>query len=787
MLKSYLILAVRSLLKRKGYSAINVSGLGIGIAAVILIVLYARHELTYDRFHERADRIHLVYKERITPAGTQVTRDTWMPLSERLQAEYPSIENGVRMWDDNTWFRHNDVRFKETVTFTEPSLFEVFDIELERGDASTALSEPFSAVVSQKIAQKYFGRADPLGRTVRINNTIDYTVTGVLAEIPSNSSIQIDVAVPIRSVPWYEEVIEEWGGSWLWTFILLRDGATTGQLEAAFPTLVRNIWDEEVASRTVFRLEPLTELQNAVSGNRRYAYILLGIAGIILLIAAINFANLATVRSMERASEIGMRKVLGAGRLQLARQFMGEATVLSLLALGLAMLLVKVFLPMFNGLYGLELEFRPAAEAALVPALALLAVVVGFASGVYPAIVVSRLMPVQALQGELKMGQSRLRSGLVVTQFALAIALIAATLVMRHQIDFLRTAELELDREHVVVVQAAMADFEDEEAAGSRLAAFRQELTRRPEVRAVSSASHAPGQWSGWFTFTRPQGWGDQNPLRIRRAYVDEKFFEAYGIPLIEGRAFDEDRPSDRDGAVIINQAALRAFGWPTAVGKVLESGGETYEIVGVARDYHLGSLREDIEPVLHFHRPPAEAIHNFVAVRTHPGQTRAALNAIHAAWQQVDPERELPYEFVDDTFGRLYERELRLATVSSTFTLLAILIACMGLFGLASWSVTQRVKEIGIRKVLGATVPQIVVLLSRDFVVLVGIAIVVAIPLAYLGASRWLNEFAYRIDLDAGPLLVAGALALLVALLTVGLQAGRAALADPVQSLRYE
>lgn len=790
MFKSYLTIAVRSLLKRKGYSAINIIGLGAGLAAVIVILLFAQQELSYDRFHERADDVYQVYKERVTPTGTQVTRDTWAPLGERLEREYPAVEESVRMWTTTEWVRIGDRRFQEDVTYTDPSLFASFTFPLAAGDPASALSQPTSVVISSEAAARYFGDRDPIGEALRIDNVGEYVVSGVLQEIPRNSSIEIDLAVPIESAPFYDDIVDEWDGSFLFTYVLLDEGADPSKLEAQFPALVRNIWDDEVASRTNMRLEPLPELYNALTGNRRYAYIMLGVALIILVIGAINFINLATARSLERAREIGMRKVLGARRRQLVQQFIGEATVLSLAALSLAVFVVKLMLPLINDVYGLQLELTLGSAPIIPIALLLFGVGVGLLAGAYPALFISRFGPIASLRGGVTSGDAsgtRLRHALVVTQFALAVALIAGTLVMRDQIHYMQSAELKFDSENVIVVNVGVSDFEDRDDAARRLDTFKAELARTSSITAIASSSHAPGRWRGWFTFAIPEGWGDEDPLRMRVAFVDDDYFDAYGISFVEGRPFDRDRPTDDQASVIVNEAALSAFGWEHPEGRTVRRGDQDFTVIGVVRDYHFSSLRDEIAPVLHFYRQPDNGVHNFVAARVEPGREEQALAAIASAWRQVDPERALPYEFADRTFAQLYERDQQLAAVVGTFTMLAILIACLGLFGLASWSVTQRLKEVGIRRVLGASATAIVLLLSRDFMRLVLVALIVAVPIGYVAMSEWLADFAYRVPIGASAFVLAGGAAAVIAFVTVSVLATRAALIDPVRTLRYE
>lgn len=790
MLKSYITIALRNLLKRKGYSAINLAGLSVGIAAVILIFFYAQHELGYDRFHERSDDVFLIYKERVTPTGTQVTRDTWIPLASRLKAEYPAVEEAVRMWTDTEWVRAGAQRFEESVTYTDPSLFDVFSFPLAAGDAESALANPTSAVISYDVAAKYFGDDNPLGQRLTIDNVGEYTVTGVFQPIPANSSIAPDIAINMVSVPGYAEAENDWGGSFLFTYLLLRPDGSRADLEARFPALISSIWDAEVASRTNFKLEPLADVYDATTGNRRYAYILLAVALVILLIGAINFTNLATARSLERAKEIGMRKALGAQRRQLTIQFIGESTLLSLGSLVVGIALVLLTLPLFNSLYGLNLSFDLTANPLLPAVLIAFGVGVGFLAGAYPALVVSRFNPIATLRGGKSSAMETLgtpRRVLVVTQFALAAALISGTLIMESQVEFLQQAELKFDSENVIVVSIEASDFDDPESAARRIETFKNEVARSTSVSAASSSSHAPGQWQGWFSFVVPEGWGDQNPLRMRLAFVDDAYFETYGISLVQGRAFDPTRATDEQAAVIINEAAMASFGWQDAIGRILTRGGDEYTVVGVARDYHFNSLRNEIAPVLHFYRQPENDVHSFIAARVMPGEEREALAAIGDAWARLDPSRPLPYEFADQTFANLYEREQRLASVIGAFTILAILIACLGLFGLASWSVAQRTKEVGIRKVLGASHRSIVMLLSKDFIVLVVVALIVAIPISYVAMSKWLADFAYRVEMRPTTFALAGGAALLIAFVTVSTMAMRASIADPVTTLRYE
>ena len=789
MLKNYLKIALRNLHKHKGYAVINVAGLGLGIAAATLILLYARNELTYDRFHEQADDIYLVYKERVTPTGTQATYGTWVPLLQRMEQDFPAVASGTRVLTTDAWVQHENLRFEEDVTLADPALFEVFTFPLERGDPANPLPNNNAVVISQETALKYFGEADPLGQVLTIDFKTAYTVTGVLARIPQNTTLRPDFIIPLTSAPWYADNVDEWGSSFLSTYVLLAETASPQALEARFPAFVAGIWDGEVASRTHFKLLPLPDAYDTFTGSRQYAYILLAIALATILIAGINFVNLSTARSTERAREIGMRKVLGAVRPQLISQFLGESVLMGLLGLLVGLVLADQLLPFFNDLYGLELRLRVLEDAWMFGGLLALGVVMGLLSGVYPALFMARFRPVESLRGTFKRspGGLRLRHTLVVVQFALSIVLIAGTLVMRNQVDYMKHRDLSFDQNNVLVLPVEAADFANAEAAAVRLETFKNELARISEVRAVTSSTHVPGDWPGWFTFARPQGGNEDQPLRMRQAFMDAPYFDTYGIALVEGRNFIEGSEADRQQSVILNAATVRDFGWDTALDKIVRVRDTDYTVIGVVEDYHFASLQEAVTPVLHFYRPPDNGVHNFISVKIETTDYAATLADIRTRWQALDPTRTFDYFFADDNFDRLYQAQDRLVTVAGAFSLLAVAIACLGLFALASLMVRHRTKEIGVRKVLGASTTRITLLLSMDFTRLIGLAFVIGTPVAYVAMNQWLEDFAYPIEMRGGEFLIAGLAALGMALLTVSYQAIKTALADPVKSLRYE
>lgn len=794
MLKNYIKIAFRNIWKRKGYSLINIGGLGIGIAAAILISLYAINELTYDSFHEHSDDIYLMYKERITPTGVQDTYDTWVPLKMEMEETYPNVIQSARVFSQNVWMEAEGKKFQEQVVYTDPELFEIFSFPLKN-----SIENPFpslqSIVISEEIAQKYFGTDNPVGKVFRLGYERNYVVSGVLKEIPQNSSIQIDMAIQMESAGGYEDFKENWGSSFLSTYIQLEEGSDPAELEAQFPDLITKIWDAETAGRTNFKLLPLSEMYNRFNDSDKYSYILLGIALAIILIACINFMNMATARSLERVREVGMRKALGGQRIQLILQFLSESVMIVFIAMFVGVALAELILPFFNNLYDMQLSLNLYENTEGLAALIGFGVLLGLISGSYPAFFLSKFSSSQVLRGNFskKPGGIRLRKVLVTTQFAVTIVIIISTLIMREQIQFMKSADLGLQKENIIAIQRSADDFEDPEQANVRLTTFKEKIRNYRNVESVASSRAMPGQQFSFnsFLFAVPDGWTDEAPLRMRWTIVDHTFFDLYEIKLIEGRHFMEGSESDMETGVIINRAAMEDFGWETAVGKTVglgSNGSEKMNVIGVIENYNYQSLENEVAPILHFYRPSENGSQNFISVRLAQNDINSTLAFIEEQWNEiVDSEMPINYSFVDQEFERMYQAQDRLATVAGGFSVLAILIASLGLLGLASLMVKQRTKEIGIRKVLGATAMEIVILLSKNYMVLVVTSFVIATPLAWYLMSSWIRDFAYRIDLQIGFFIVGGLIALGIALVTVSAQALKASMMNPAESLRSE
>jgi len=810
MLKNYLKIALRNLRKHKAYSFINIAGLAIGISCCALIMLYVQDELSFDRFHKNADRIYRVALSAAA-SGTPInSATTSAPMAAALVQEYPEVRGAARFWPiGRVLIGHENNRFYEDrFLFADSSVFEVFTFPLLSGDPKTALAQPNSVLLTEAMARKYFGNENPLGKFLRYDNRADYKITGVLKNIPRRSHLQFDFLASLITQPRSQSPL--WISNSYYTYLLLQENYAPLQLEAKFPALVKKYvapqieqaidksFDEAIAAgaKYDFYLQPLPSIylhstaQNdlAVTSDVKYVYILTAIAVFILLIAAINFMNLATARSSNRAKEVGLRKVLGSERRQLIKQFLGESILLSFMALAIALFLIEILLPVFNNLAGKALSLRFSGSLFFIISLAAVALTIGLLAGVYPAFVLSAFQPAAVLKGSLRSGAKSpwLRSTLVVVQFAISIVLLVGTGVAFQQLQYMQNKRLGFAKEQVVVLPI------ETRAGQQKYESFRQDLLQNPNVIAVGATSSIPGRVDN-DTVYRLEGVSNEVIYSLKVMRVSEDFLAALQIELAAGRGFSREFVSDTSEAFVINEAAARYMGMTleTAVGKRLTevaAGGinkdDQRTIIGVMKDFHYESMHHEIKPLVMSIEPLA---YNNIVVRVRPENIAATLAALQEKWQAFEPGYPPRYFFLDEDFGRLFAAEARQSQIFSHFTILAICIACLGLFGLASFIAEQRTKEIGVRKVLGASVQQIIVLLSKDFTKLVVIAFLIAAPLAYFAMQRWLQDFAYRTALSPTVFVLAGLLAMLIAWLTVSYQAIKAALTNPVEALRYE
>jgi len=797
MLRSYLKVAIRNLFKHKAYSFLNIFGLALGMASTVLILLFVRYERNYDRFHENAGRIQRVAVRALI--GNTKIRQTNTPaiLTPTLLTLYPEVERSVRFQDsfEGVTVQYGDLVYNEyRVCSTDADFFKVFSFPLIDGDPDTALEEPNTVVISATMAQKYFNGESALGRILNIGAR-DFRVSGVMADFPKNSHFHFDM---LRSLSTYKSRIEDtaWFNNSFQTYLLMRTEASAASLEAKFPDLVRDYttagldYDGLVAKGNYWEyyLQPLTSIhlhsdlngEFEANGNAAYVSASLLIALFILLIAAVNYMNLATARSANRAREVGIRKVVGSARGPLLRQFLSESLTASFLALFFALALVHLLLPAFRSLTMRALNMPYLEDPVVIPGLLGLALVLGIFSGSYPAFFLASVRPITVLRGRFQSGSrnSSLRNVLVLVQFAISIFLVVGTFVVQRQTEFMRSKNLGFDKEHVVVLKTPVSLEE-------RSRAFKDQLLTLPEIIAVSGSNTTPG---------RPfNNWGCQpselnESVTLNMCVCDEGYLETMGLEMVEGRFFSRDFSTD-ERAIIVNEAAAKLIGWDDPIGKTIAFDRDMiFTVVGVVKDYHYESLHQSVRPGALIAQPGIwGAQEDYISARIQPGDIPRTLSRIRNVWDNFMKGYPFEYSFLDSDYDALYQNEERTGHIFTVFAILAIGIGCLGLLGLASFAAEQKTREIGIRRVLGASVPGIMMLLSRDLIRWVALANLVAWPVAYYAMHKWLESFSYRIGLDWFFFVLAGLITLFIAWFSTSFQAYKAANTDPVTALKHE
>ncbi len=783
MIENYLKVAIRNLAKHKAYSLINITGLAIGIACSSLIFLWVQDELSFDMFHPNADQIYRITSvlQKDSPSE-QTLPYTAPPVAAALQRQFPEIEKAVSLRTNvRMLFTHDGESFEEkNGYYAGPEFFEMFDFPFVEGNPSLAFAEPYSLILSEQLALKYFRDGDAVGKTLNVDGRFDVTVSGVFNNLPANSSMQFDYVLPLEFARQAQnEPLEDWGAIFYQTFVRLQAEASSDSVGQKIARVYDDAWGS--GEGPDLGLQPLLDLHllspfQETSGDILYVRIFSMVAFFVLLIACINFVNLATARSAHRAKEVGLRKVVGAHRTQLFRQFLGESVLFSLLALGLAVLGVELALPWFNQLSGKALSVDVLMQDYVLVLLGV-TLLTGLISGGYPAFFLSAFQPAKVLRGRLSgaLRGASLRRILVVTQFAFSTMLIVGTLVVQDQLSFIRNKKLGYDRENLIRIDMR-GDLD------SHYPAFRDELLRIPNVSAVAASSQRPTR-VGLATYDIDwQGRAPEHTQKMIILGVDGAYLPALGFEIAAGRIFAEEFITDVDNYVV-NETAVQVMQMAAPVGKTFSLSGESGQIIGVVKDFHFKTVRTKIEPMVLTMKQPLR----HVLVKYTSGNAEDVLTRCAAAFRELESSYPFSYSFVDQDFDNLYTSETRLGTVVRYFTLLAVLISSLGLFGLASYSTEQRTKEIGIRKVLGASVGRVILTLSGEFAKLVALANLVAWPVAYWGMATWLQNFAYRTDLGVGAFLLAGGIALGLAMLTLSFQALKAALANPIVALKSE
>ncbi len=795
MLSNYLKIIIRNIRLHKGYSFINVLGLAIGIAVAALIMLYVQYEWQFDRFYPNTDRIYRVIQRQQGNAfmGTDYFAVTQEPLGRTMQTEFPEVKSYVTLsdWGNVVIKIDRSKIFEENILYaTAPNLFNLFSYKFIKGNPKTALSDLNTVVLSDNIARKFFGSENPIGKIISVKGEYLWKVTGVYKTMPGNS--QFYSYGIITSFATYSSVTKNqypWGNSSWYTYLLLKKGTDPDVLQAKFPSIVKKYIDNSQNIRGLprqFILEPLKDIhlfnkanfQFGIVGDIKTVLILAALALVILIIACINYTNLSTARATLRAREVGVRKVIGANKKQLITQFMGESILLSIFSGVLAMIIVELFLKDFSQLAGLNLDEIYLLKPAFLIESILLILFVGVLSGTYPAFVLSRYEPARVLKGDkIKNDKPSLRQVLVITQFAASIALITCTVIILSQMNFIRTRDMGYNRNNVVVLKINDPSIHD------HLKIIKERLTRFPSIISVTACSHLPINISSK-TIIHIPGSINEKGIPSYQLYTDPDFIKTFEIPIIEGRDFSYRIKTDSSGSVLINQTLAKSLGFDNAVGKTLEINRQKLQIIGVMQDFNLHSIKYKIYPLF-------VAIYNpwkqYLCIKISSKDIPGSIEKIKSVWNYYASQRPFEYTFLNADFNQLYSSEEKLSQVVSYSSGLAIFIACLGLLGLVSFIVEQRRKEIGIRKVLGATMADVLRLLSTQFIKLIIVANVIAWPIAYYLMSKWLSGFVYRINQELWPFVITGIAVLIIAVAAVSSLALRAANTNPADTLRYE
>jgi len=768
-------------------------GLAVGMTACFLIFLYVRFELSYDSFHTKADRIYRVVADIKTPTEVINAAGPSWAVPPNIKDEFPEVESFVRVTDDEVLVRKGDKKFQEKNSlWADSSFFHVFDFKLLKGNPQTCLKDQFSIVFSESAAKKYFGKEDPIGQTLLLTgDAFPAKVTGIMKDIPENSQIKADMLLSMTTITqkFAPNIDSQWGNYGARAFLLLKNNTNATALQAKFPAFLEKRNGTEMKKSQMYPtlfLEPLKDVylrstrDGHKTGNITNVYIFSIVAIFILLIACINFINLTTARSAERAKEVGIRKVIGALKRQLSKQFIGESIILCLIAFILTVFFSWLLLPLFNQLAGKTISHSIFENPAYMAALFIAALAIGFLAGIYPALVLSSFKPVTVLKGKFATGTRGilLRKGLVVSQFTISIGLIIATIIVYNQMSYMRNQDLGFSKDQMIVMDTYGDPAKE---------TFRQSLTGMPNVKSVATSSSVPGGGNPGAYSEIENVKGDLQIANLDLYFVDFDYINQFKIKMVAGRGFSKDFATDTTQAMVLNEAAVKMFGYKSpqqAIGKRFKQWGREGKIIGVAKDFHFRSLQQPIKP-LSMRIEPGGC--NLVTANVSAANVAATLNAIENKWKTLIPNRPFSYYFLDEFFDKQYRSEERFGKLFLNFAVLAIFISCLGLLGLASYSTIQRTKEIGIRKVLGASTSNIVNLLSKDFLKLVAVSALIAFPIAWFSMHKWLEDFAYRVGVSWRVFLAAGILATLIALFTISFQAIRAAIANPVKSLRTE
>ena len=812
MLKNYINVAFRNLLKHKFYSLINILGLSIGLTCFLLISLFVSDEMSYDKFHKDADQIYRMDFSGNLNGSEFITAVSSAPAAATMVEEFPEVEEAVRIRETGNWLvkrkegEHNTYR-EENVVYVDPNFFEFFDFRLTNGDVKTCLERPNTLTLSETTAEKIFGDENPVGQIVVLDNDEDWEVTGVYEDMPSNSHFSFDMLLTMESRE--EAKAKFWMSFNFSTYLKLQQGYDPADLEAKFPDLITKYIGPEIeqfmgatmeqfyeaGNQAGFYLFPMTDIhlhsdklaELGVNSDIKYVYIFSAIALFILILACINFMNLSTARSAGRAKEVGVRKVMGAYKGQLIKQFLSEAFVITFISIVFAYALSAITLPYFNDLADKSIKLNSLVSLFFIVTMLAILIVVGFLAGSYPAFYLSKFRPIETLKGKLNIGLKSgggIRSVLVTAQFFVSIFMIIGTAIVFQQLSYIQNKKLGYSKDHILMLH-------DPWVMGDKAESFKNEAVTHSSIHSGTMSSFLPVKTSDnnnlWFPGASPTK--DQSYV-FHEFYVDHDYINTLEIEILNGRSFSKDFPSD-SSAILMNEAAMIQLGWENAVGKTISTYGgsqeepvvEPYKVIGLIKDFHFSSLRESIEPLV-FRLGRSRG---FVSFKIAGSNIPSTIDFLASKWDEFAPGQPFSYSFLDERFDEMYKEEQKLGQIFGIFAALAIFIACLGLYGLSAFTAEQKTKEIGVRKVLGASIASIITLLSKEFLKLVLIAFCMASILTYFVMNRWLDDFANRTQINVGIFVIAGGAALAIAWLTMSFQSWNAARVNPAKSLKDE
>ena len=789
MLKNLIKTAIRHIIKHFGYSILNILGLTLGITSALFLIIYVSDEVSYDRYNVKADRIYRVSSNIKEPDDQFIWTVAQIPFGPQVVHDYPEVQSFVRFINmPRSLFKYEDKEFnEERFYFVDSTLFDIFTYKVLKGEVKSALLEPKKIILTEKIANKYFGKEDPIGKTLK-TGTDAYEVTGVIEDVPTNSHFRFDGVASRNNLP---KQLGTWGNFGVFTYLLFPEHFDVKtfetKMQGMYDTYMKPIFGGMHITIT-YILEPITRIhlystksgEPEPTGSITYVYIFGIVAIFLVLIAAMNYMNLATARSTRRAREVGLRKVVGSRRSPLIFQFLSESMVFTLISLLISIILIIVLLPKFNELAGKSFNLHILYTPVVLLSLLAVVIIVGIFGGSYPAFFLSRFSPVTVLKGVITQGSagSLFRKILVIIQFTVSVVMIICTLIVFKQLNYLKTMDQGFDQKNVVGL----------ELNGPMIRKYpvlKLSLRDNQNIKYVTSTNSPVGEGSGKLIFQveTDQGMAQKG---INFTIVDHDFVETMGIKMVSGRDFQQDMPSDTLTAVVVNETFVRRMGWKEPIGKKVEAGNANQlraRVIGVMKDYHQTGMYNNIESLLLAYRP----LNNVIYIKLSGNETKATLAFIESKWKEIFPDQPFTYTYLSERFNRQFEADEKRGLIFTIFTILAILIACLGLFGLASYMVEQRTKEIGIRKVFGANENTILGLISKDFLLLVSIGIIIAVPVAYYFMNKWLENYVYRMKIGIPLLITAALLTIVITFITISYKAYQAAVMNPAQALKTE